>query len=493
MNKSKNINIVILLLLAFYVFLMRFSYSQNEDQGIFISLSGLISNGKNMYLEIFEIKDPLFLGLYGLVFKFFGIAGLFLTDFIWIASAVCFAYLLTDKIFERSNISLLVATIFLLTICGRYYDTYRSVLPVIPFVVLLYLIALRGNYFIAGIIVGIILWLKMPYLIFCVGIVFLFRRYKDFFSTVYGFLLILALGALILLIRGEFLGYLLMVKENFSYAGNFTKYLGRTPGLRGHIESVDGNGSSFIAICIISFMISMYALIARTRLYTNIKLALMVLMCSNIIFLALTAMWVHHLLSLAIFILPAMILLIDIALSINLNLNGFAIKLRSSCIIFFSICITFLLFSVSGTFFPLSPKVPWNEILKNNMKEPPEVASLVDLYHQNVGLERTYARLGANDDLGLGGYLGREWNLVCPRYWQAGQESSSTVALITNCLEQQPNYIVIAPSFYQLTRAAGTYDDFRKMAINILNRDFLCTPVNGRSIAKVCVRKSGLN
>jgi hypothetical protein len=108
-----------LILLGFIVAVLRVSFSQAEDMGIFLTVSGMVAHGYHLYSQIFDIKDPLFFYASAISMKIFGIRGPFVLDACLVILSAPIAYVLGILFRVRKWIAFTVA-IFFFAIINRY-------------------------------------------------------------------------------------------------------------------------------------------------------------------------------------------------------------------------------------------------------------------------------------------------------------------------------------------------------------------------------------
>jgi len=152
-----------------------------------------------------------------------------------------------------------------------------------------------------------------------------------------------------------------------------------------------------------------------------------------------------------------------------------------------AVIILFGTFSVTGWKIPMKPQTQISNWFSPTWVKPAEI-SFLKRYDSKLTMDRTFARLGPNDDNGLGGFISTDWKLVCRHYAQYGHETPAIVNEISKCISSKPNYVFISPGFLALERLSGTYDELKTRAMRSLSQNFECVGINERPGAQFCTR-----
>ena len=198
----------------------------------------------------------------------------------------------------------------------------------------------------------------------------------------------------------------------------------------------------------------------------------------SILVLVSSAMWSHHL---QILCLPVLML----GIVSGKFLNQFQISHQVFGAILVVVFIGSL--SASGWRFPLRPLTPATQWFSPIWKIPAEV-KYIETLNLGRGNVKEFARLGPNDDDGLGGFISNDWQLVCRHYAQYGHETESMVDEIVNCVTTRPNYIFISPGFFSLERASGTYNELKSRIKMTLEDNYKCVDIVERAGSQFCTR-----
>jgi hypothetical protein len=154
--------------------ILRVSFTQAEDMGIFLSISGLVARGYHLYSQAWETKDPLFFYTGAVSMRIIGLRGPFLIDVFWITSAAPIAYLLALRFKISRNIAAFSAIFFTLCLTGQHYQSFRTQIAAIILVLLAMLLALDGAWIPAGVVAVLVAGFKLPMVIELMAILPLF-------------------------------------------------------------------------------------------------------------------------------------------------------------------------------------------------------------------------------------------------------------------------------------------------------------------------------
>jgi hypothetical protein len=476
-----------------YVGLFTLAYSQNEDMGIFLSETSFIANGKGVYSEIFEVKDPLFLWLGGLTNWVFGLSGPYLLDVLFVIVSPLVAFKFARTLQLTQTWSIIVGISFCGSLGGIYYQTLRTGTIALVLVVLALTFAVKREWFTTGILCALVVGFKMAYAPILIGIAFYLICSPNKFKSISNFLFgALSTSTLILSglwWRGELHGFVDMVTLNFHYREIFPKAVGFRPGIMGHIDIINGNSSSFtwLIITLTVLVTIVLVLFRKNRQVLLINITLSLTFVGVLVFLLASAMWIHHLQPLSIISLVTM--------SILGKLDGFRRESSLNYSWFFApiLILSVISINTTGWKIPVKPLSPVSTWFSPRWTTPPE-ADYLQKNSQNFRLKKDFARLGPNDDLGLAAFLPSDWNLVCRDYAHYGHETSELVSEILKCIQTKPNYVLISPGFFALTRLSGTYEQLKKSSSEVLGEYYECVAIEQRAGAQFCTRiKSGLN
>ena len=490
-------NLKVVSVIGLFISFFTTTFSQAEDMGFFLSVSGLIGNGYGLYSEAFEIKDPLFLYSNAIAINFLGLIGPFLLDFIISGAALPIAYLIGKSLINSSKSAFIAALLFQLTLTGLFGQTLRSQIMGILFILFSLYSALLGKWYLAGFLAAGVFLSKMPLflIIGCVllGLVLHARKLKVVIQLSIGFVTFALPMIAIMSIRGEFIPYLMMVKENFIYASNYQSIVGQNPGLLGHFLVWNGSESRFISFFASTIVIIVLAYRERL-LASQLFFVVISINVSVAIFLLYTAMWPHHLQVISLYVFGCCLFLLNSIQSKFVQNNSNSGKLigKKSQVSFdlraiaMPMIVLIMLISNSGATLPSKPAMSIKTWFQPNWSVPAEI-QMLDIVSSKLPESFSFARLGMNDDMGLGAFIKPQWKFVCKRLAIMGFESSQVIGEFLDCLRTQPSVILIAPFYESQSQRIGIYQEFFAKSRDILLEDFECSDfANG---FRYCLRK----
>ena len=482
LEEKKNLRVVSLL--GFIVSFFTTTFSQAEDMGIFLSVSGLVSKGYGLYSQVFEIKDPLFHYSNAIAITILGIIGPFLLDFVLSATAFPLAYLIGKNLTNSTQTSFIAAFLFQISLTGQFGQTLRSQILGILFILLSLYCALLGRWYIAGLLAAAVLFAKMPLFLIsaCVMIPLVLhaRKLRVLLHLILGFVTFTLIIASVLFVRGEFISYLNMVRENFSYASSYQSIVGQNVGILGHYQVWNGSESRFVSFFVSNIVIVILGFKGRllSSRFFHVVISLNIGVAS---FLLMTAMWPHHLQIMALYIFTnSLFILFYLQKDFfkdapspkpsTRNKSQFSFELRRAAAPLF---VLIMLVSNSGASLPAKPDMSFNNWLHPNWTVPSEI-QMLEAVSTTQPLPFSFARLGMNDDMGFGVFLEPQWKLVCKRLGIGGFEPLVEIDLFLDCLKNKADVILIAPFYESQSGRIGIYQYFFRESKEILLTRFVC-------------------
>jgi hypothetical protein len=499
-RSSLNAEYLTLFFLGLGISLLGMVISQSEDMGVFITVSSLIGKGYRLYADVFDIKDPLFFYSLALVQKFFGITGMYLFDAFITALALPLSYRIALKLQINKNLGFLASCLFFLSLTGLYGSSLRS--QILGIVLLLYLVIklIDEKWNAVGFLLSLILFTKMPFFLIAfsmsASVFFLKFTLNRLKSVIISSGLTTIIVLTILQIRGEFIGYIEMVKENFLYSSNYQIIAGQQEGILGHFAIWNGSEKRFTSflICLLTILY-----LRKDINRKNSKLFLLALGANlgTAGFLLLTALWPHHLQIISFYILFDLLALLSTVDGSKLNQMPFKSKQtklqedkRTGLNIKVAAALLSLiaLMSNSGWVFPLKSEMPTHSYVNFSWSKPTEI-SMLESIEKVIPLGGRFARLGMNDDTGFGAFIDAKWKLTCERFMIGGSESQKTINSFLTCLRSEPDIILTSPFYVSQKNRPGTYGDYFVQSQKILSSLFYCNegPVTGYTF---CIRKA---
>lgn len=356
--------------------------------GVFITVSSLIGNGYRLYAEVFDIKDPLFFYSLALVQKFFGITGMYLFDAFITALALPLSFRIAIKLQLGKNLGFLASCLFFLSLTGLFGSSLRSQILGIVLLLNLVIKLIDEKWNGVGILLSLIFFTKIPIFLiaFCMTASVFFLKFtlnrlkKIVFSSGFTTMIVFT----VLLIRGELIGYIEMVKENFLYSSNYQIIVGQQEGILGHFAVWNGSEKRFFSflICLLTILY-----LRKDINRKNSKLFLLTLGANlgTAGYLLLTAMWSHHLQIISFYILFDLLALLSTVDESNLDNLAFRskqIKLQEEKRSALSIKVIAALLSLtalisnSGWIFPLKPEMAIHSYVNFSWSKPIEISML---------------------------------------------------------------------------------------------------------------------
>lgn len=458
-------------------------YSTAEDMGLFLSEAAMVSSGHKLYVDFFELKDPLFLWLIGLEYHFFGRMGPYIGDGLAVAVAPLVAFKAARSLDIKSWYAGMSGVVFLLCLTNQYFNSLRSGTLAIVLIVYSVHLAASAKPFCLGLISGVILGLKMPYfpIVICgLFLVYFRNRYTHVLSRFFlGFVTTLTVLLLTLKMRGELSGYFRMVSFNFSYRANYQELSGLKTGLAGRIQVMDTNQANVFVILMAVLLVTI-GLFPKRRFKTHQPLnqVFCLLLIFSVLFILLTsAMWFHHLQPLAILSWAVMVLVFS---------NNWFERRNSPLKNLLLILGMTVALQYTHSDIPLAFRTPLNEVLSPDFKEPDVLKTMATW--PTINGPYTFSRLGPNDEQGLVGFMDSKWRLKCRLYGQAGMESIDDINKFVACLEREPNYIFESPG-YRAIGDRGNQKTLRQLTDSLLQDKFSCVESEFREAERVCVRR----
>jgi hypothetical protein len=461
--------------------------------GFFLSVSGLVSRGYNLYVDTFEIKDPLFFYLNALFMKPLGIEGAFYLDILLTSLALPLSYLVLSELGMKRVGAILSALVFELTLTGQFGEPIRTQLLAIVLSLAAIYFGLRSNWIAAGIFTGLVFFSKLPLVVIpglaICTLILLSRMWWDFAKYLTSISITLLTFILLMYFRGELWGYLEMLKENFSYAATYQQIVGQTPGIYGHFSV--WNGDSQRAVVLLVFLCYIFVVSAKNRITKLfwISIAVNTGVCC---YLILTAMWPHHLQILSLSVLFNLGLILHTLNTSGVDTNSAKTKKsrdsknqseqRSPVVL---LIFAIVLPITAGAQISVVPQMSIENWNTPSWTKPPEIQILEKVAPGSEGLK--FARLGVNDDLAFGAFLDNKFKMVCMRHGLTGAESISSIDNYVSCLSNQPDVIIAAPFYSGLSTRPGNYQYYYSESQRVLQNKFKCEKFNS-SDYQLCQR-----
>lgn len=205
-----------------------------RDARVFTSVFYQLAQGKALYTEIFDHKDPVFHYLYSIAFKLFEARGPMIFETIISIGIILLITLLLfrARLFWVDRLSVLVFFLVLFFSPRVYYPIHTYHLAVLFFLVSLYL-SEHHLFFFSGVLFSLSIFTRFPMIAFLPALLFykipvqyLFQTdnrvllLKPLFQKVLGAMSGAFMVIFVMILRNEFSGYIDVLMINFSYSKN---------------------------------------------------------------------------------------------------------------------------------------------------------------------------------------------------------------------------------------------------------------------------------
>lgn len=391
------------------------------DRGVYVSSAERLLAGDKLYAEIFEAKDPIFIWQIA-----FGRALSPLMDIVfenlWVllaSYAIFWLSKLNDfPIYVAIFIGFIISPIIL---TGVNYRPGYSHLPGVAVLFLIVALLTNKTYFWAALLAGLLFFLK----IMLFPVAFLFIAYaqisrgkkRTLFQIAIGMTAGLMFPVSILLIRGEFIPYLEILKFNRAYVDE-PLYMSWPKPISHFLMTKTTNSVFFICMVLAILIYAWFKIRSQLnftapgnnlrRMYSIIRINnfqqldnlifTFIALISSLFIIMLTGLWWHHNQIFAIPIILSFMLLTQV--------------LKSSEIVGSLVVFTILaILTVGVTGFNSANVLPTPKNVKSSIDDLTSLSTEARALLQ-LGKAGSYARIGTNDDNGHA-YGLRDWKLTC--------------------------------------------------------------------------------
>lgn len=401
---------------------------RDGDRGIFVSVAERINAGDRLYMDVWDQKDPLFYYVIAagrLISPYMDIA----IELGWLALAGFAGWQLARAAGLGQTWSLIVgASLVPFVLTGVGYIPGFSHLPGTALALMALALTTTRRYVLAGLLFGLLLFLKLTTAPVALLMVLVFIWQVNATRSVkrlVGGTLIAIVGVVSLLaLRGELVGYVTMLQENFLYSDG--SWMGKVtnPVLK-RIELTMTIVATTTAVMTAGILSLAYASPdindekAGRPASRALLSASLVGLATALVVIALTGLRYHHAQVLA---LPAATTLIAAAALVP------QLRRQQWSGLIAILAIGFVL--SGGT----TPQL----VVQSVVGAPTRVRDLTPLDETTsallaTGQASTYARIGSNDDnshaMGLA-----EWRLACPRFHQYAHLPPTVLDDVVDCL-----------------------------------------------------------
>lgn len=388
--------------------------SRDIDGGIFLSVSGGIANGLDLYTGVWDNKDPLFFVLMTLA------GGVndalpFVMDWLWIPMTAFGAWLIARAVMpaDRALVVALVATP--LTVLGLWYIPGFTNTPGTALTLLAWGLLARRWGIAAGVVAGLLVFTKLvlaPVAVLGLALAVLsahWRRAATRSLLAFAATVLFGLGALAA--AGWLSGWFDAIARNRDYSVAITEYFGAPDGVFGRLGwmTADWQASDWSVVGVIGVALVVGGIVAvrRRNIAQTIAVAWLAIAAAGTAgILGLTFSWSHHAQALALPAVLAVVVLVG--------------ALPAGTPYLISLVLVGVVTLVAGAWG--SPRAlieqwdasqAWFSDRTAEIDEVPLDAFLLNSVSEPTF---TYARLGTNDDRGFLRDVRTGAELVCPQF-----------------------------------------------------------------------------
>lgn len=463
------------LALGLVLVLLRGRPSIDSDSGIFLSVAARLLAGDRLYVDVWDNKDPLFYYTFAAALGAGGWRAPFLLDALWLAVAAGSAGLLLRALGSSRVTAGAGALSYPVLLTGAPYYAGYSMLPALALAVLAAWLVVRGQLVLPGVLLGLAVLYKANLALLTISAplsVVALRwstpvRRREVGRLVGGVGATLAGGAAILAARGELIPYLMVLRENVSYANDVLAATRRPSGAYGHLWSVAGltDHTRQLAIVLgVGAVAALHALLSRHRPKGNRLLAALFLvsLVATAMTLAATAVWDHHLQMLAF---PSFLLVGFAASTIELRLRS-----RASRLALLVPVVASVLWVAGGLSRPhgLDQGQPWQAQARSFAALALEKARARRFPARSVV---SYGVLGSNHEQAHAAFLRGRWRLACPRFHQ--YPFSQRLDGVIRCLGvRQPSLLLLTARFRTVRQPKTSWDRFANQVTGLLDSSY---------------------
>ncbi len=442
---------------------------RDGDRGVFTSMAERIVAGDTLYVDVWDNKEPLFfltLAAGRTISPLMDVA----LEMLWLVLSSMAIYHITKSQSPSRVLSVFtgfVATPLILT--GSVYYAGFSHLPATAVFLGLTAFAMTRNFFLAGLLIPVLAGYKIitvPLALVAIGVTLAFVGIDKIKPVIYGALAGSGLLSLLLVIRGEFQGFVDLVLSNIGYSQSSISDAYDIPIWK-HIEPVFTSAimTTVAAIAVIA-LITM--LVSQTKGNELFWITVLTTTAAFVV-IAITGLWPHHG---QIFAGPAAIAAALLAIT-------FADKFHDTW------KIAALVFLISGL---LAGMPSIRTIIDSSLSARERLQDLTRVAEPTQALlaiadSGTYHRLGKNTDdshaLGL-----RNFDLGCYQFVQYTYDLPETLEYIPTCLPSV-DYLIVDKGFV-LEKGRDRWNTFVQQSEAVIKNDFDCAPFDW---GRLCTQK----
>lgn len=444
---------------------------RDGDRGVFASMAERIAAGDTLYVDVWDNKEPLFFLTLG--------AGRMLSPAMDVAIELVWIVLASLAIFQvmiALNSSRFMAALVgfggtPIIVMGGVYAAGFSHLPSTAILLGIIALSLHRKWFFAGALIVILAGFKIivvPIAVLSILPLIINPRWrKTLVTLVLGGGITGVLLAGILALRGEFIGFINLVRSNIGYSQSSISDAYDLPILK-HIEPV------FTQATVITFTATLVAIllvyVLAPQVNKTYRRVVILSLAGAFLVTAITGLWNHHG---QIFYGPA-------ALALAL-LFGTVTKLNKP-----RIANIFLVFAISLV---LAAIPSLRSVIDTVLSGPTRFNGLSRVSQPSQDLlaiadSGTYQRLGMNTDDSHAYGLG-DFTLNCYQFVQYTYDLRATLEFIPECLPAT-DYLLVDKEFV-IRDNAPEWNDFVVKSETAIKADFTCSE---KPWGRLCINKS---
>lgn len=450
------------------------------DYGFFTGVADRLRDGAVLYEQIWDNKDP-FVFYSIAIARTGGVSGVWLLEALWIvvASIAIHAIARHQGLSRVASVSVAwIATP--LVLIGMPYFMGSTHLPGVALVLVAVALVLRRHWVLAGIPIAILVFFKFVMLPLAIAILITAaiatRRGRGLWGSAIGFLSTGIVISLVMLVRGEFGGFLVTQLDNIRYSQSpivSADMVSPFQKIAQHLVILVN--PNILAILIATTLILLVALVARHRASGHGWLAQRPLWWITVVAfaieglsIAVTGKWFHHAEILAVSSALAVVLLVQ-AMTKDLQWRWWAT-------VPVSVVAVFLLMAAP-------PASNYTDSVRNIGVNWEQANRLDPLSAVLEGRSPTTVTLvGWGNQLPRSGALG-EWEFVCRNLAQRPFNQQWMFDETLECLPSAE--LVVVTNDYAKDPAFPAYSTFVDSVEAMLARDYTCDEVDG---FRLCTR-----
>jgi hypothetical protein len=450
------------------------------DRGIFVSVAERLRAGDQLYVDVWDNKDPVFFWVLA-AGRVLGPIGDITVEVLWMVVACLGCWLIARGAgLSTTTQALMAGAAAPLILTGALYPAGATHLPGLALTLLALGLAMRDRPAAAGVAIGLLVFTKLVIAPLAVLLV-LHAGWRRGWAWRAWVRWILAGGltcfviVAVLAVRGELVGFLQTQVLNAAYTQAPVLLRGELPAVA-RLRRGLGLMGLLLSVIVAGALLAS-ALVDRTREGDTLRVrrgwmreAAAIALLTSMALLAVTGMWPHH----AQVVYVASLLSVTILAS-HLESAKAGLPVTATALLVAAIVMAGSAFpGVSGPAPPVTAR--WAQLSTAS----PETLALLEL-----GPTGRYARLGSHDDLGHAEGLGG-WALVCPRFHVYPWDSPETLGNVLECATNAPVLLVS-----DAIRARGgwltseAWNEFAERTEDLVSSSYACDSFIG---GRVCTR-----